>query len=229
MFVAYVVLEPGKPTVRWLYLGVCLFMLSALLLPVALPDQWGGVPAVFVSLSYDAAKTLGVLIVGSISYRLGISVLWLLGITRAFTYMGLFLGSACFRSLELAGGGLSASLCVVLALAVSVSSFLLLSEQGLNANWQMVPQAPGGEELSGDGTGGGPLLAIARARDLYGLTAREEEILCLLAQQKTVPVIAADMFLAQGTVKAHVQHIYQKMGVHSRRELEAALGIGQNG
>ena len=71
----------------------------------------------------------------------------------------------------------------------------------------------------------GPLVAIAQARDLYGLTAREEEILCLLAQKKTVPTIAADMFLAQGTVKAHVQHIYQKMDIHSRKELEAFLGV----
>ena len=67
--------------------------------------------------------------------------------------------------------------------------------------------------------------AIARARELYGLTAREEEVLGLLAQRKTVPTIAEDMFLAQGTVKAHVQHIYQKMDVHSRAELEARLGV----
>ena len=145
--------------------------------------------------------------------------------------MGLFLGNACYRSLELANGALSVSLCVILALAVVISSFLLLSEQGLNANWQMVAQ--GGLGVRGEDTGlggnatspAGPLVAIAQARDLYGLTAREEEILCLLAQKKTVPTIAADMFLAQGTVKAHVQHIYQKMDIHSRKELEAFLGV----
>lgn len=146
-------------------------------------------------------------------------------------YTGLFLGNACYRNLELANGDLSASLCVILALAVVVSSFLLLSEQGLNANWQMVAQGGLGSEGKDSGREGSavgspaPLVAIAQARDLYGLTAREEEILCLLAQKKTVPTIAADMFLAQGTVKAHVQHIYQKMGIHSRKELEAFLGV----
>ena len=231
LFIACVVLEPGKLPVRWLYLGICVFMLVALLLPVALSELPGGISAAFISLSYDASKTLGVLILGSISYRLGISALWLLGITRAFSYMGLFLGNACYRSLELANGALSVSLCVILALAVVISSFLLLSEQGLNANWQMVAQ--GGLGVRGEDTGlggnatspAGPLVAIAQARDLYGLTAREEEILCLLAQKKTVPTIAADMFLAQGTVKAHVQHIYQKMDIHSRKELEAFLGV----
>ena len=69
-----------------------------------------------------------------------------------------------------------------------------------------------------------PLVAIAQARDLYGLTAREEEILCLLAQKKTVPTIAADMFLAQGTVKAHVQHIYQKDGHSQPQRARGVLG-----
>lgn len=73
------------------------------------------------------------------------------------------------------------------------------------------------------------LAAVARARDIYGLTDREEEILYLLAQHKKVPTIAKDMFIAQGTVKAHVQHIYQKMGVHSRTELEHALGVSERG
>lgn len=231
LFILCVVLEPRKLPVRWLYLGICIFMLAALLLPVAPPELPGGISAVFVSLSYDASKILGALILGSISYRLGISSLWLLGITRAFAYTGLFLGNACYRNLELANGDLSASLCVILALAVVVSSFLLLSEQGLNANWQMVAQSglgSEGKDAGREGSAAGspaPLVAIARARDLYGLTAREEGILCLLAQKKTVPTIAADMFLAQGTVKAHVQHIYQKMSIHSRKELEAFLGV----
>ncbi len=75
---------------------------------------------------------------------------------------GPVLGNACYRSLELANGDLSASLCVILALAVVVSSFLLLSEQGLNANWQMVAQ--GGLGSEGKDTGregsavGSPLL-----------------------------------------------------------------------
>lgn len=31
--------------------------------------------------------------------------------------------------------------------------------------------------------------------------------------------IAEDMFIAEGTVKAHIQHIYAKLGIHSRKEL----------
>ena len=57
----------------------------------------------------------------------------------------------------------------------------------------------------------------------YGLTQREIEVLHLLAQGKTNAQIGQDMFIAEGTVKAHVQHIYQKLDVHSRKELLALL------
>lgn len=60
---------------------------------------------------------------------------------------------------------------------------------------------------------------------MYALTQRESEVLILLAQGKTVKGIGSDMFIAEGTVKAHIQHIYQKMDVHSRAELMRTLGI----
>ena len=48
-------------------------------------------------------------------------------------------------------------------------------------------------------------------------------MLHLLAQGKTNAEIGQDMFIAEGTVKAHVQHIYQKLDVHSHKELFALL------
>lgn len=232
LFVVGVAFEPKHLSLRGVYLVVCPVMMCALLLPVALPGLPSGVSAAFISLGFNASGILGVLVSGSISYRLGISALWMLGITRAFTYAGRFAGDWCYQALRLSDGGISIPLSIVLAVCVVVASMMLLTEKDVNANWRMVPSgwrvgpardADGAPEGGGAVTSG-PLVAIAQARELYGLTAREEEILCLLAQKKTVPAIAADMFLAQGTVKAHVQHIYQKMGVHSRKELEAALG-----
>ncbi len=233
LFVVGAVLQPRRLSLRAIYLVICPLMLCALLLPVALPDLHGGVAAALISLGYDSSKIMGTLILGSLSYRLGISPLWLVGITRTFSYTGLFLGSRCCQALALADGGLSAPLCALLALCVAVVSLVLFTERGLDANWAMLPRAGGpgvqrttGDGLSAEGPGGGqaaPPMAIARARAVFDLTAREEEVLCLLAQGKNVPTIAADMFLAQGTVKAHVQHIYQKMDVHSRTELIARL------
>lgn len=33
------------------------------------------------------------------------------------------------------------------------------------------------------------------------------------------------MFIAESTVKVHVRHIYQKLDVHSRKELTRLLGV----
>lgn len=36
--------------------------------------------------------------------------------------------------------------------------------------------------------------------------------------------IANEMFIAVGTVKAHIQHVYQKLGIHTRKELLELIG-----
>ncbi|MEG0374538.1 MAG: helix-turn-helix transcriptional regulator [Raoultibacter sp.] len=52
-----------------------------------------------------------------------------------------------------------------------------------------------------------------------GLTKREEEVLCLLAQGRSTRSIQQKLFLAEGTVRTHVSHIYQKMGLHNKQDL----------
>jgi DNA-binding CsgD family transcriptional regulator len=49
-----------------------------------------------------------------------------------------------------------------------------------------------------------------------GLSARETEIMSLIAGGRTNGEIAAQLFLAEKTVKNHVNRIYAKLGVGSR-------------
>ena len=60
--------------------------------------------------------------------------------------------------------------------------------------------------------------AAAPDDDGVGLTARETEVLELLADGLTNREIAARLFISQKTVGAHMAHIYGKLGVHSRVE-----------
>lgn len=53
----------------------------------------------------------------------------------------------------------------------------------------------------------------------YKLSTREEEVLFLLAQGRTKPIIQKRLVLSEGTTKTHIAHIYDKMGVHSHQEL----------
>jgi DNA-binding NarL/FixJ family response regulator len=55
----------------------------------------------------------------------------------------------------------------------------------------------------------------------FGLTRREVEILHLATQGKTNKEIAADLYISPLTVRTHLEHIYQKLGVGSRTEAAA--------
>jgi two-component system, NarL family, nitrate/nitrite response regulator NarL len=48
------------------------------------------------------------------------------------------------------------------------------------------------------------------------LTDREQQILRLIASGKSLPEIAKELFLGVTTVKTHVQHVYEKLGVSDR-------------
>ena len=48
------------------------------------------------------------------------------------------------------------------------------------------------------------------------LTEREREILRLIADGKSLPQIAQELVLGVTTVKTHVQHVYEKLGVSDR-------------
>ena len=52
--------------------------------------------------------------------------------------------------------------------------------------------------------------------DAPSLTEREQQILRLIAAGKSSPEIAAELFLGVTTVKTHVQHLYEKLGVSDR-------------
>lgn len=62
-------------------------------------------------------------------------------------------------------------------------------------------------------------LAFAQEHDL---TRREGEILKLLLEHKTNREIGEELCISTGTVKTHVRHIYEKIGVTSREELYGA-------
>lgn len=62
-------------------------------------------------------------------------------------------------------------------------------------------------------------LTCKRVAESHGLSPRETEVLCLLAQGRSRTFIQSELFLSDGTVKTHIRHIYQKLDVHSKQEL----------
>ena len=64
------------------------------------------------------------------------------------------------------------------------------------------------------------------------LTARETEVLALLARGRTIGYVADELVIAQNTAKGYVKNVYAKLGIHSRQELidavELAAGDGMS-
>ena len=59
-------------------------------------------------------------------------------------------------------------------------------------------------------------IRLRAASDAPVLTEREGQILRLIASGKSVPDIAGELYLGATTVKTHVQHLYEKLGVSDR-------------
>lgn len=59
----------------------------------------------------------------------------------------------------------------------------------------------------------------------YHLSPREREVLVILAWGKSARRVEEILGVSSSTVKTHMRHIYTKMGIHSRAELDALLNI----
>jgi DNA-binding CsgD family transcriptional regulator len=69
----------------------------------------------------------------------------------------------------------------------------------------------------------GSAVLLEEQRGAGPLTEREREILDLVAAGKTNAQIAETIWVAPGTVRKHLENIYEKLGVHSRTAAVAAL------
>lgn len=60
----------------------------------------------------------------------------------------------------------------------------------------------------------------------WSLTPREQELMQMLVMGKTRSKIAEELVISEETVKTHVKHIYEKLDVHSLRELVMLVETG---
>jgi DNA-binding CsgD family transcriptional regulator len=66
---------------------------------------------------------------------------------------------------------------------------------------------------------------LARSFDAAGFTAREREVALLLCERLSIGEIGERLFVSRKTVAKHLEHIYSKLGLHSKRHVyEELLG-----
>ncbi len=202
-------------------------MVVALFLLPTLGHVQGMAASFCVSAGYTAQSVLIMLIMANICYRYGVSALWLFGIERSVRQVSMWLGRLVAdgaQSFDVLGGNGELFISLLTVVAIVTATTILFSERDLSSRW-------GANFLAG-GTDSAAMIRkqeladrcaeVARA---YKLSTREEEVLLLLAQRKTVGIIERELFIANGTAKAHVRHIYQKLDIHTRQELFDLLGV----
>ena len=74
------------------------------------------------------------------------------------------------------------------------------------------------------GTSADRMKGCAQVAEAAGLSKREAAVFALMVDGRNVAVIGEELFIAQGTVRAHMSRIYEKLGVHSREELRRLFG-----
>ena len=124
---------------------------------------------------------------------------------------------------------------VILTTYESDASILTAIEAG--ASGYLLKAAPQQEILAGirSVASGGVALAPSIAALLVKriaspavtLTPRETEVLALVAQGLSNPAIAKQLFLGEATVKTHLLHVFEKLGVSDRtRAVTRAMELG---
>lgn len=172
-----------------------------------------GVATFFVRASYTSVFIYATVVLCNISRRYRVSAAWLFSLFNVAQIAFLGFGTLVYSYIP---SLVVVAICVVCILIVT---FIIISEPTLDSDWNITLTAAD-RELGEEARLEAAVNALTRQASL---TDREREILLLAAQGQAVRAIGHRLSIAPGTVKAHVQHIYKKAGVHTKEELMALL------
>lgn len=175
------------------------------------------------TMSYESGYTMLtifiVVVFGNITYRYNVNAVWVCGIERGIRYFAELGGWSASLGLSHVNwlSNSAASVTIVIAAAL-IFAMIFFSERSLSAKWGIEFTDKQNLEFTDRQW---MSLRIAELSRQYHLTPREDEVLRHLIEGKTTSQIESELYLAQGTIKAHISHIYKKFGIHSRSELHA--------
>lgn len=173
--------------------------------------------------SYTLCLILIMVILSNLSYRYGVCALWVFSIERAVRLIAVFAGIAV-SSFSVQQNIPGVVMPIVVLACIVVATAFVFSEKQLSSSWGAILRVT--PDMADDQSDQHRL--ATKCHELgkqCALSSREEEILLLLAQRKKTSTIEQELYISKSTVKTHIRHIYDKAGVHSRKELLMLLGI----
>lgn len=172
--------------------------------------------------AYTMFFMLVLIVLSSVSYRCGIDAVWLNGIERAVRACVEAIGWGLSALLMAHAGFASGPLIHMTFEVVLIAALIVLffTDKGLSAKWD-VRFAQEGDAW--DLPDSRVKMRVDEMTQAYGLSPREAEVLEAYVSGRSIADIADALIVAPGTVKAHINHIYHKLGVRSKAELTATL------
>lgn len=224
-FVLNLVITNPESEALQLFRNVIPVMAAGLALTLLLPPDYAFAGNGLIILGIYSLDMLLMLVSTDVSFRTGIPVAQTFGVAILSSRIGTLLGTSATIALAASGlwnaSVLRSSLIVSLFLLV-IAGMLIFNQADLEKVYRWMPgqdDRPFEEQLA-------KMLdrKCADVADAYGLTAREREVLVLLAHGRTVPEVCEELSIARGTAKHHVSNIYRKVGVYDRRSLLDVVG-----
>ncbi len=202
-----------------------LFMICGFLLVPAQSVLGNAVSSYLISASYTLMHVFMLVLLCSMARKSGVPAPVLVAplyAVQLLTMAGVAVDEG-LGALGMSAVAQSTASAVIVAVLVALITLLLLSERRWDSHWTVALDDGSLEEASRREEALAERCAEVSAAS--GLSPREDEILRLLAQKRTMAAIARDLYIAEGTVKAHVRHIYEKTGINTRKELYELLGV----
>ncbi len=224
-----------------------LALIAALLLPYA--HETASVAYAVTNCGAFLFKLTVMLATLELCARHGAPAVLVFAIVRAVRSLDLLIGSSAFALVSTLRDGApvtqdqAGAISIAIAVLVAVAYlFVFATEAGPLARLRGNPDdeaEPVDVETGGTPAEGELESTSEVARDIDALcgeladrgqlSAREIDVLRLLARGRTTVRIEAELGISSNTVNTHVKHVFQKLGVHSRQELLDLLERAANG
>jgi len=180
------------------------------------PQEFHWIPGALVACGSKLLNQLVWLLYPEVSLRIKGTRLVLFGWAsvslHVFTIPGAFIGSFVLLGLELSQPLVLSIVCTVMVAALVFLMLFVFKEKDFHL---LFPDKKSKAVVykidSAD--------VYDEVKQHYSLSERELDVFKLLANGRTVPFVAAELFMSQSTVKTHIKHIYSKMDIHNRQEL----------
>lgn len=184
------------------------------------------VSSYMISVGYSIMTLLVALMLYDISKRFGIMVLLLFCLKNAMQIFVVLGGDFAqfIEALPLAASTGDAIVTIAVVALIFFVAFVLFAENGLTSTWGI--KFMDADALTEEGREEQVRTRLCdRLASEHRLSPREDEILRLYAKGMNGPQIEKELFIAEGTLKTHTRHIYEKLGISNRKELYELLSV----